>query len=55
MMGTIKKTELSLYIDGSKIIFECYGDINNACATSEAALNPNQGANFVSGSIAQVS
>ena len=30
MMETIKKTELSLYIDGSKIIFECYGDINNA-------------------------
>ena len=30
MMKTIKKTELSLYIDGSKIIFEYYGDINNA-------------------------
>jgi len=30
MMETIKKTELSLYIDGSKIIFEYYGDINNA-------------------------
>ena len=30
MMETIKKTELSLYIDGSKIIFEHYGDINNA-------------------------
>ena len=30
MMETIKKTELLLYIDGSKIIFECYGDINNA-------------------------
>jgi pimeloyl-ACP methyl ester carboxylesterase len=29
-METIKKTELSLYIDGSKIIFEHYGDINNA-------------------------
>ena len=30
MMKTTKKTELSLYIDGSKIIFEHYGDINNA-------------------------
>jgi len=30
MMETIKKTELSLYIDGSKIIFEYYGDINYA-------------------------
>ena len=30
MMETIKKTELSLNIDGSKIIFEYYGDINNA-------------------------
>ena len=30
MMETIKKKELSLYIDGSKIIFEYYGDINNA-------------------------
>ena len=30
MMETIKKTELSLYIDGSKIIFEYYGNINNA-------------------------
>ena len=30
MMETIKKTELSLYIDGSKIIFEYYGDINNS-------------------------
>ena len=30
MMKTTKKTELSLYIDGSKIIFEDYGDINNA-------------------------
>ena len=29
-MKTTKKTELSLYIDGSKIIFEHYGDINNA-------------------------
>ncbi|MDA9906840.1 lysophospholipase [Flavobacteriaceae bacterium] len=29
-METIKKTELSLNIDGSKIIFEYYGDINNA-------------------------
>ena len=29
-METIKKTELSLYIDGSKIIFEYYGNINNA-------------------------
>ncbi len=29
-MKTPKKTELSLYIDGSKIIFEHYGDINNA-------------------------
>ena len=30
MMGTTKKIELSLYIDGSKILFEYYGDINNA-------------------------
>ena len=30
MMETIKKTELSLYIDGSKMLFEVYGDINNA-------------------------
>ena len=30
MMETIKKTELSLNIDGSKIIFEYHGDINNA-------------------------
>ena len=30
MMETIKKKELSLYIDGSKIIFEYYGNINNA-------------------------
>tara|TARA_B100000902_G_scaffold367529_1_gene390199 strand:+ start:200 stop:940 length:741 start_codon:yes stop_codon:yes gene_type:complete len=29
-MKTTKKTELSLDIDGSKIIFEYYGDINNA-------------------------
>ncbi|MBT4919224.1 MAG: alpha/beta fold hydrolase [Flavobacteriaceae bacterium] len=29
-METIKKTELSLYIDGSKMLFEVYGDINNA-------------------------
>ena len=29
-MKTAKKTELSLYIDGSKIIFEHYDDINNA-------------------------
>ena len=29
-MKTTKKTELSLEIDGSKIIFEYYGDINNA-------------------------
>ena len=29
-MKTAKKTELSLYIDGSKIIFEHYGNINNA-------------------------
>lgn len=29
-MVTTKKTELSLYIDGSKIIFEYYGDITNA-------------------------
>jgi len=30
MMETIKKTELSLNIDGSKIVCEHYGDINNA-------------------------
>ena len=30
MMKTIKKTELSLNIDGSKIVCEHYGDINNA-------------------------
>lgn len=30
MMKTTKKTEFSLDIDGSKIIFEYYGDINNA-------------------------
>ena len=30
MMKTTKKIELSLYIDGSKILFEYYGDINNA-------------------------
>ena len=29
-MKTTKKTELSLDIDGSKILFEYYGDINNA-------------------------
>ena len=29
-MGTTKKTELSLYVDESKILFEYYGDINNA-------------------------
>jgi alpha-beta hydrolase superfamily lysophospholipase len=29
-MKTAKKTELSIYIDGSKIIFEHYDDINNA-------------------------
>ena len=29
-MKTTKKIELSLYIDGSKILFEYYGDINNA-------------------------
>ena len=29
-MKTIKKTELSLNIDGSKIVCEHYGDINNA-------------------------
>ena len=30
MIKTTKKTEFSLDIDGSKIIFEYYGDINNA-------------------------
>ncbi|RZP15114.1 MAG: alpha/beta fold hydrolase [Flavobacteriales bacterium] len=30
IMKTTKKTELSLDIDGSKILFEYYGDINNA-------------------------
>ena len=30
MMKTIKKTELSLNIDGSKIVCDHYGDINNA-------------------------
>ena len=29
-MKTAKKTELSLYVDGSKIICEYYGDIKNA-------------------------
>lgn len=42
IVRTAKKTELSLYVDGSRIICEQYGDIKNAkkyCFSAMAFLD----------------